>query len=82
MSETSYWKMLTRRKPFKDLNENISNNGRVLNIFELTGLGIGATIGVGVYVLVGHVARDLAGPSAILSFLIAAIASLLAGILI
>ena len=39
----------------------------------LTSLGVGATIGTGIYVLTGEVARDYAGPSLMLSFLLAAV---------
>jgi APA family basic amino acid/polyamine antiporter len=39
----------------------------------LTTLGIGATIGTGIYVLTGVVARDYAGPSLMLSFLLAGV---------
>lgn len=52
---------------------------RVLGLFDLTFLGIGSTLGVGIYVLAGSVAKDIAGPAVCLSFLIAAIASAISG---
>lgn len=39
--------------------------------------GVGSTIGAGVYILVGTVARELAGPALAFSFLIAGIAAAL-----
>src|SRR4029079_15327409 len=44
---------------------------RVLGPLALTALGVGATVGTGIYVLTGEVARNYAGPSMMLSFLLA-----------
>lgn len=80
MAQLSYWKVLTRRKAIEAGSETDSKLHRVMGTFDLTALGVGATLGVGVYVLAGHVAKDQAGPSVVLSFAIAAIASLFAGL--
>jgi APA family basic amino acid/polyamine antiporter len=48
---------------------------RVLGLWQLTAIGIGGLIGVGVFVLTGVVAATQAGPAVIISFLIAGIAS-------
>lgn len=73
------WKVLTRKKVIDPVCAEETQLSRVLNTFDLTALGVGSTLGVGVYVLAGHVAKDVAGPAVILSFLLAAIASVFAG---
>jgi len=72
-------RVMGRRKRLEDDNEG-SQLARVLSVLDLTALGVGSTLGLGVYVLAGAVARDTAGPAVTLSFLVAAIASAFAGI--
>jgi APA family basic amino acid/polyamine antiporter len=48
---------------------------RTLGVWQLTAIGIGAIVGVGVFVLAPHEAALHAGPAIVLSFLIAGIGS-------
>ncbi|XP_039288773.1 high affinity cationic amino acid transporter 1 [Nilaparvata lugens] len=74
-------RVLTRRKT-DDRCEDAGTPklARVLGLFDLCALGVGSTLGVGVYVLAGAVARHDSGPAVTLSFLVAAIASAFAGV--
>ncbi|XP_046993694.1 high affinity cationic amino acid transporter 1-like isoform X2 [Schistocerca americana] len=71
---------MSRKKQFDDTDVSKSSLARVLSLFDLIALGVGSTLGLGVYVISGSVSRTEAGPGIIISFLIAAIASMFAGL--
>ncbi|XP_057998426.1 cationic amino acid transporter 4, vacuolar isoform X2 [Hevea brasiliensis] len=62
--------VLMRRKPGQQLAKKLS-------AIDLIAIGVGATIGAGVYILVGTVAREQTGPALTISFFIAGIAAAL-----
>ncbi|KRT82037.1 Amino acid permease [Oryctes borbonicus] len=72
------FKTLARKKNFSA--DETTKLKRVLGIWDLTFLGLGVTLGLGTYVLAGSVAKNHAGPAVCVSFLIAAIASAVAGL--
>ncbi|XP_001688576.2 cationic amino acid transporter 3 isoform X1 [Anopheles gambiae] len=74
-----FWSALTRKKQNED-DGSESKLARVLTLLDLTGLGVGSTLGLGVYVLAGSVAREQAGPAVVVSFLVAAVASAIAAL--
>ncbi|MEP7343962.1 MAG: amino acid permease [Gemmatimonadaceae bacterium] len=72
---------LMARKSAADLESDVSHTGlkRSLNKWHLTALGVGATIGAGIFAttgtaIVGDAARPGAGPAIVLSFLLTAVA--------
>lgn len=73
------------RKSLEALREEASAEGehslkRALNATHLTLLGVGAVIGAGIFVLTGTAAAQYAGPAVVLSFVVAALGCLFAGL--
>ncbi|XP_065627985.1 cationic amino acid transporter 2, vacuolar isoform X1 [Quercus suber] len=70
---------LIRRKQVDSVHARSSGHqlAKALSVPHLIAIGVGSTIGAGVYILVGTVAREHSGPALTISFLIAGIAAAL-----
>ena len=69
---------LSRRKSVEQLQQEAGASrqfARVLGLWQLTAIGLGGIIGVGIFVLTGVVAATQAGPAVTLAFILAGIAS-------
>lgn len=73
------FRCLVRRKEVDSVHGTSSSGqpqlARALSVPHITAIGIGTTIGAGVYILIGTVAREYSGPALTLSFLCAGIAA-------
>lgn len=102
LSELSYWKLLTRRKPAATIANDAgltlaaratimtsppppptqfpkSSNYKKPPVVNMNRIDIGSTLGIGVFIIIGFLTRDIAGPSVIISFMVATAVALLAG---
>ncbi|XP_059645228.1 cationic amino acid transporter 6, chloroplastic-like [Cornus florida] len=77
-------RMLATWTPDQELNKVRLRSGadmkRKLHWYDLVALGLGGMLGVGVFVTTGPVAREIAGPSIFISYIIAGIAALLSSL--
>jgi amino acid permease len=56
-----------------------NNPPRHLTLFDLVSIGVGGTVGSGIFVLNGLIARDYAGPATSLSWTLSGMAAMLSG---
>lgn len=70
---------LSRKKKYDSVEVHQTNLSRVLGLVDITALGISCTLGNGIYVLAGDVIAKYSGPSIALSFIIAGLATFIAG---
>ena len=74
---------LLARKPLAMLIKEARGESelrRVLGPLQLTSLGVGAVIGAGIFVSTGAVARQTAGPALMVSYMVAGLACVFAGL--
>ncbi|WP_457964159.1 amino acid permease [Arthrobacter sp. D1-29] len=82
MSTRDLTQSIMRRKPLNDIEEENKHSGlfKSLGLWQLTAIGVGGIIGVGIFSLAGLVAAGNedtpgVGPAVLISFLIAGLAS-------
>ncbi len=82
MTQQTASQSVMRRKPIDDIEEESKHSGlfKSLGLWQLTAIGVGGIIGVGIFSLAGLVAHGDAsnpgvGPAVLISFLVAGLAS-------
>jgi APA family basic amino acid/polyamine antiporter len=75
-------KSLFRTKSLENIIENAKNSQlkKSLGVFDLIFIGIGSVIGTGIFVLTGQAAANYAGPAISISFFLAALVCVFAGL--
>src|SRR5690242_8345187 len=74
---------LFARKPLQELLAELHGEDRlrrVLGPVQLTALGVGAIIGAGIFVTTGAIAKEVAGPALMLSYVVAGLACVFAAL--
>ncbi len=75
-----FWNSLRRKKVVSKDAMLQTRLERSLATFDLMVIGVGATLGVSIYVMLGETAREIAGPSIVVSLLIDAVAAIMSGL--
>ncbi|XP_040575802.1 solute carrier family 7 member 14 [Lepeophtheirus salmonis] len=65
---------------FQEEDEDSKNLKKVLGTGDLISLGVGSCVGTGMYLVTGIVAKTMAGPAVIISYLVAGLAAMLSGL--
>ena len=79
---SKYVKKSFLKKPYSSCNSssnhqhNNNNLQRTYSLFDLICVGVGGTVGSGIFVLTGLIARQYAGPGVVFSWLVAGFACL------
>ncbi|MHA8111492.1 APC family permease [Lactobacillaceae bacterium Melli_B4] len=68
-----------KKESISNFMKSDSQLAKTLNAKDLIGLGVGAVIGTGIFILPGHEAASHAGPAVAIAFLLAALVSGLVG---
>ena len=77
---STFFSNLIRKKPEDQWRRNEGPLLRCLTTFSLAMIGFGSVLGTGIYVIIGNLARNVAGPAIVISFFLACIAVLLSGL--
>lgn len=67
---------------FETFDTDVEDDGleRHLSLFDLTSIGVGGTVGSGIFVLTGQIAHDYAGPATFVSWTLAGCAAFSSGL--
>lgn len=79
MSELSYWNLLTRRKTISDPNQHTLPKTSKYKRMQFPNIGLATSFGIGIFAIIGFVAKNIAGPSVIVCIAVAALISFISG---